>query len=51
MCGDFNAEQYLDLKTPRGRPYTILDKIKYGHMWMVPEYTCTKGTLLSFVYF
>ncbi|CAH3178702.1 unnamed protein product, partial [Porites lobata] len=43
MCGDFNAEQYLDLKTPRGRPYTIPDKIKYGHMWMVPEYTCTKA--------
>lgn len=37
MCGDMNAEQYLDLKTPRGHPYVLENKQKYGHLWMVSE--------------
>ena len=37
MCGDMNAEQYLDLKTPRGHPYDLENKQKYGHLWMVSE--------------
>lgn len=47
MCGDCNVEQYMDLKTPRGRPYTSQNKLKYGHMWMVPEDTCSQGILQS----
>ena len=43
MCGDCNAEQYRDLKTPMGKVYTNPDRVKYGHLWMVPEDTCSKG--------
>ncbi|KAL9951821.1 hypothetical protein ACROYT_G044556 [Oculina patagonica] len=43
MCGDCNAEQYRDLKTPMGKVYTSEDRIKFGHMWMVPEETCNKA--------
>ncbi|KAJ7321412.1 hypothetical protein OS493_034985 [Desmophyllum pertusum] len=43
MCGDCNAEQYRDLKTPMGKVYNNPDRVKYGHLWMVPEDTCSKA--------
>lgn len=43
MCGDCNAEQFHDLKTPQGKVFTSYDDLKYGQMWMVPMKTCTKG--------
>lgn len=45
MCGDLNAEQYQDLKTPRGLPYTCSNKEKYGHLWLVPDprERCSQG--------
>lgn len=40
MCGDCNAEQFRDLKTPQGKVFTDSDNLMYGRMWMVTMDTC-----------
>ena len=40
MCGDCNAEQFRDLKTPQGKVLTDSDNLMYGRMWMVTMDTC-----------
>lgn len=54
MCGDCNAEQFRDLKTPQGKVFTDSDNLMYGRMWMVTMDNCkgmyTKQHLTVSVY-
>ncbi|CAH3156874.1 unnamed protein product [Pocillopora meandrina] len=47
MCGDCNAEQFRDLKTPQGKVFTDSDNLMYGRMWMVTMDTCKAGCNLK----